>query len=168
MESFWPVSGEVQIVGVATSNLLELYLNGSYVASGANTYSLLSVSNLFAAIGQGFGQNNPYVYGYIERSPFVLWRAIAGANCGGQLGHRPNSTNAPPGALESLSAAFPATLTLGAVTNNIAVLANYANVSGVNVSIFTTFASSNSSIISVTNGQIHRGGGGFDHALGQL
>jgi len=72
--------GEVQIVGVATPDVLQLYLNGLLVGSGTNTYSLLSVSNQFATVGQSYGQNNPYVDGTIDEV-----RLYYGALSAGQI-----------------------------------------------------------------------------------
>jgi hypothetical protein len=67
-------------VGVATPDVLQLYLNGLLVGSGTNTYSLLSVSNQFATVGQSYGQNNPYVDGTIDEV-----RLYYGALSAGQI-----------------------------------------------------------------------------------
>jgi hypothetical protein len=71
--------GEVQIVGVASPSVLQLYLNGSLVASSPNSYSLVSVSNQFVTVGQAT-DDNPYVNGTIDEL-----RLYYGALSAGQI-----------------------------------------------------------------------------------
>jgi hypothetical protein len=144
--------GEVQIVGVATSSSLQLYLNGSLVALGPNTYSLLSVSNLFATIGQSYGDNDPYASGYIDEAR-LYYGALSPAQIAADNSAGPNSTNGTPGALVSVTATIPSTILLH-TSSNVVVIANYATVSGVNVTGAASIVSSNTSLVSVSPGQL--------------
>ena len=147
-------AGEVQIVGVCdpvTLQLLELYTNGVLAATAPTTYSLLAVSNQFAAVGISYGSRsgmgNPFVNGYVDEYR-LYYGAVSAAQIAADYQAGPNALGIP-GALLSISANLPTNMAVGQQVS-LTVLGKYANVSNVNVTPSATFASSNSAVASVS------------------
>jgi hypothetical protein len=143
-------AGEVQIVGVCdpiTAHVLQLYTNGVLAASTSTSYSLLLVTNQHVVVGKSLGTYDPFVNGTIDEIR-IYYGALSGGQIAADFQTGPDNTNGSPGALQSISATFPTTLTVGQLTN-VTVEANYANVSNVVATLSATITSSNTAVVTV-------------------
>ncbi|HXS68503.1 MAG TPA: LamG-like jellyroll fold domain-containing protein, partial [Candidatus Polarisedimenticolia bacterium] len=133
-----------------------MYMNGRKVASGAMTLPLYTIPDPNNYIGQSewYGSGDPYlnatldefrIYSGVESDLQIAIDAVTG----------PDTINTNPGPLMSVTVVTPSTnVDVHGLSVPIQVLANFANVSGVDVTTLaqTTVSSGDTSVGTIVNG----------------
>lgn len=153
-----PTNQEICLTAVYnySAQTASIYVNGTKTGSGAVTFPISGIPDPDNYIGQSqfYGGGDPYFQGTIDE-----FRIYSGPQSDLQVAidaaAGPNNIVTNPGALSSLTVTVPSTnVDIHGATIPIQVLANFANVSGVNVSTLsqTTITSGNPSVGTILNG----------------
>jgi hypothetical protein len=139
------------------AGLASLYVNGLKVASGPQTKPLYTIQDVDNYLGQSqfYGSGDPYFPGAIDE-----FRILSGAETELQIAvdnaAGPNNIVTNPGVLVSISLVGSNTVDAHGAGVPISVVANFANITNVNISSVptVTIASSAPSVATVVNGVV--------------
>jgi Concanavalin A-like lectin/glucanases superfamily len=134
-----------------------IYINGAQTGSGAVSFPIYSIIDTDNYIGrsQFYGLGDPYFQGTLDE--FRIYSGVPSAlQLAIDTAAGPNNVVTDPGALQSVTVNASSTnVDAHGASMPMQVIANFANVSGVNVSALsqTTYGNSNPSVGTVVNGK---------------
>lgn len=132
-----------------------LYMSGRKVATGTMTLPLYTIPDVNNYIGQSewYGSGDPYLNATLDE--FRIYRGVeSDLQIAIDAASGPNTVVSNPGALQSLTVVVTNNVDAHGVAVPVQVLANFANISGVDITTLaqTTVSSSDTHVGIITNG----------------